>query len=1142
MRIRRLSLRQYGKFETLDLQFPDTGLCVVYGENEAGKSSSLAALSDLLFGFTHQTDYAFRYPGPQMRVGAALVADDGRALEFWRRKGRKGTLRDDDDREMDDDALLPFLGQADRELFERAFGLSHERLRKGGEAMLRAGGEIGDSLIEAGAGIGDLPRLREELEDQAGKLYGPRKVASKAIYHHRSLYDDARRRKLDASLSPKAWAEAVAVRDAAERRHGETLDQIVALEEEYKTLARHGVVAPILREIDRLVDEIGRIGTRADLPTDAALRWQGIEDRLAAAQRARDMGREKLEELDRWLEDNPEPEAWLSRAAEIAAMRDQLGEITKNLQDIPLLETECAEARRGLSRIYDRLGLHEGDPATVSPPDDLRLNALGGLVRQGTTLRDEHAKLEQRKQGLEQTLKSLAAGIAEREVGDNPTDRLRILDRLRNRFQSLEDPEYFERQLGEIDRRLEENLAVLPYWSGPLESLLRCRLPGTAHVVEMDDRRRELEQLVKNIEGQRDDLHQQLEDLNRDLARLETGTTIPTKQNLQTLRMERDRIWQEIKADAHHVESMSPNFERLIKAADDAADRRESEAGRIAEFENVTRAKAKIDGQLVQLDGQLARTEADLSSHESAWTALWTGDHFLDPGPPSAMLEWMDKVEGIRSLAEQRAEAERALEDMRVVHQELVDALLEFGAFDHEGAPRTMVARRLDGLEVQLTDQADCWQAHRDMLAKHEMTRSELDRIMDELEMSGGHLEAWRQSWSAFMRTLGHPPDTSPEQGEAALDLWREARTLLDRVSGLERRISSMRARCDEFDRAIGDLRQALSCETLSLPEIAMQLDQAGRLSARRADRMVEREQLRSQLADEERAHAAAVADRAAMLSRAGAENDHEMIHAIEINAHRRELEGQLAGARARLRENAPEEDEQSLREMAGNLDPQVVRQRMSLIEDRLEILKHERESQRNDLEAARGALARLGTPEHADRAAQDMQTALSNLSRDSRRWIRLRAAAVILKIAMEKFRTEQQNPLLNAASRLFEKLTAGSFTSLGIEFDQKDVAVLVGLRPDGERVDVTGMSDGSLDQLYLALRLAAVTRYNEHQESMPFIGDDLFLNFDDGRAEAAIALLGDWERDQVILFTHHAHFVDLARRRLADRCHVLTL
>jgi chromosome segregation protein len=72
-------------------------------------------------------------------------------------------------------------------------------------------------------------------------------------------------------------------------------------------------------------------------------------------------------------------------------------------------------------------------------------------------------------------------------------------------------------------------------------------------------------------------------------------------------------------------------------------------------------------------------------------------------------------------------------------------------------------------------------------------------------------------------------------------------------------------------------------------------------------------------------------------------------------------------------------------------------------------------------------------------------------------------------------------------------------------------------------------LSEGTRDQLFLALRFALLERRTS--ESMPFIGDDLLTSFDEDRTFAVLRLLAAvGQRQQIILFTHHRHVVDLAK------------
>jgi uncharacterized protein YhaN len=73
-------------------------------------------------------------------------------------------------------------------------------------------------------------------------------------------------------------------------------------------------------------------------------------------------------------------------------------------------------------------------------------------------------------------------------------------------------------------------------------------------------------------------------------------------------------------------------------------------------------------------------------------------------------------------------------------------------------------------------------------------------------------------------------------------------------------------------------------------------------------------------------------------------------------------------------------------------------------------------------------------------------------------------------------------------------------------------------------------MSDGSQDQLYLALRLASPEKFSAAGEPLPLLADDALVNFDNARARAALKVLANLgPKTQVIFFTHHQHMVHLA-------------
>ena len=140
MRLDELTLERYGVYDQRTLRLDGPGLTVIYGPNEAGKSTCLEAVSDFLFGIPPNTTRGAIYGYDAMRLGAALSLSGGRKLSLRRRKGRAGkTLSDDSGAAVEEGVLAAVLGSTTRERFERLFGLDHEGLRHGGEQLLAGG-------------------------------------------------------------------------------------------------------------------------------------------------------------------------------------------------------------------------------------------------------------------------------------------------------------------------------------------------------------------------------------------------------------------------------------------------------------------------------------------------------------------------------------------------------------------------------------------------------------------------------------------------------------------------------------------------------------------------------------------------------------------------------------------------------------------------------------------------------------------------------------------------------------------------------------------------------------------------------------------------------------------------------------------
>jgi uncharacterized protein YhaN len=207
-------------------------------------------------------------------------------------------------------------------------------------------------------------------------------------------------------------------------------------------------------------------------------------------------------------------------------------------------------------------------------------------------------------------------------------------------------------------------------------------------------------------------------------------------------------------------------------------------------------------------------------------------------------------------------------------------------------------------------------------------------------------------------------------------------------------------------------------------------------------------------------------------------------------------------------------------------------------IADAITDLERTRGELREAIGGEKTVLAGMDTGAAAAEAAEDAQEILARLEPDVQQYLRLRLASAVLREGIERYRKKNEGPVLGRASELFRRLTLGSFEALRIDFDDhpaqgaRGEQALAGVRPDGRSVLPTAMSEGTCDQLYLALRLASLETWLQRSEPMPFIVDDILVSFDNQRAVATLEVLAELSaRTQVIFFAHHEHLVDLARQ-----------
>ena len=182
-----------------------------------------------------------------------------------------------------------------------------------------------------------------------------------------------------------------------------------------------------------------------------------------------------------------------------------------------------------------------------------------------------------------------------------------------------------------------------------------------------------------------------------------------------------------------------------------------------------------------------------------------------------------------------------------------------------------------------------------------------------------------------------------------------------------------------------------------------------------------------------------------------------------------------------------------------------------------------------HDMKKAEEQVEAVGADEEAAELGERRRFLLLQIEEETRRYLRLMAGVSAAEAALRLYRDEHRSAMMVNAARRFRRITGGRFTDLQARPD-KDGETLVAIKADGGSLLVDGMSDGTRDQLYLALRMAGYEEFAAERAPLPFVADDILQSFDDDRAHATFEMLADIARSgQVIYLTHHAHLCTLA-------------
>ena len=300
MKLTKLNLKAVGPFTgvVLDLSAGEQGLHLIYGANEAGKSSTLRALSHLLFGFPQRSADNFVHPNEQLRIGGTLRLRSGEELEIIRRRGNRNTLRGPDDSSIiADECLARFMSGINLETFETLFGIDHERLTQAGEEIRTGQGRLGEMLFAAGAGLAGLSQAQKTLQDGLEELFKPR-GQNPRINKILAEFSGAQKELKLHLLSSEEWQKHDHAYHETTKAADRIRGQVHKVRGEHAGLKRIKSAIPLVATRRRLNTELDELGDVIRLRDDFGAEFRKAQDQFQLAEqtivKSRTSARRKL--------------------------------------------------------------------------------------------------------------------------------------------------------------------------------------------------------------------------------------------------------------------------------------------------------------------------------------------------------------------------------------------------------------------------------------------------------------------------------------------------------------------------------------------------------------------------------------------------------------------------------------------------------------------------------------------------------------------------------------------------------------------------------------------------------------------------------------------------------------------------------
>jgi len=410
VKFEKLNIYGFGKHENMTIEFGPS-MNVLYGLNEAGKTTIQQFILHILFGFPQRNSTILRYePKSGGRYGGQIVLNDtkyGRCV-IERVQGKSAgdvTVYFEDGLTGNEEALSMILGQYDRTSFKSIFSFSLLQLQ-GFEKMDEE--ELSRTLLASGTtGVESLLQLEKRLEKERGDLFKKSGKNPEMNLKMKELRAIELELKEEQAKVEQYGPSIERIQKVDERLAllQESENEIKKSIQQYSRLRQYLPLYKKKEEIESRLKEMGVI----KFPADGIRRFESLMGKLAETKATKRRIANELSEIN----SDPASEQLSERIAEVERLLAKEAEWHGWRAKLVSIESELKRLDGSQYRLFDRLGI-QLDQKTVLFDADVSIRKeeeMHELIQETTRINQEIDFISSQLEVVKDELKSIDSNI-----------------------------------------------------------------------------------------------------------------------------------------------------------------------------------------------------------------------------------------------------------------------------------------------------------------------------------------------------------------------------------------------------------------------------------------------------------------------------------------------------------------------------------------------------------------------------------------------------------------------------------------------------------------------------------------------------------------------------------------------------------